>query len=95
MVRHSCTSHVLDLNFLKPHASAQTVIDLENKYSCTGHSPDLNFQELHVPVEVGVGIGQDAYRLHPCTSLNLTLNRHVFKTGQPIQIIFSEISERQ
>ena len=46
-----------------------------------------------MPVEIGVGIGKDAHRLHPCASLNLTLNRHVFKTGQPIQIVFSEISE--
>ena len=53
-----------------------------NKYMLYNrHLPDLNFQELHVPVEIGVRIGKDAHRLHPCASLNLALNRHVFKTG--------------
>lgn len=56
--------------------------------------PDLVLQEGHVAVQQGVGGGQDSHRLHPGSSLQLTLHRHVSKTGQPEVTAFAEIAEK-
>ena len=55
-------------------------------------SPDLVLQEVHVAVKQRVGGGQDSHRLHPRSSLELTLHGHVCKTGQPKVAAFTEIS---
>ena len=53
--------------------------------------PDLRFQKLHVSVQQGVGGGQYSHRLHPGSTLHLTLNSHVLKAGQTKHVLFAEI----
>lgn len=57
--------------------------------------PDLVLQEVHVAVKQSVGRRQNSHRLHPRSSLQLALNRHVGKTGQPEVIAFTEISNQR
>ncbi len=55
-------------------------------------SPDLVLQEVHVAVKQSVGGRQNSHRLHPRSTLQLALHRHVRKTGQPEVAAFTEIS---
>lgn len=54
--------------------------------------PDLVLQEVHVAVKQGVGGRKNSHRLHPRSSLQLALHRHVSETGQPEVTAFTEIS---
>lgn len=57
--------------------------------------PDLVLQEVHVAVEQSVGGRQNPHRLHPRSSLQLILHRHVSETGQPKVTAFTEISTQR
>lgn len=54
--------------------------------------PDLVFQEVHVAVQQRIGRRQNSYRLHPGSSLQLIVHRHVSKAGQPEVTAFAKIS---
>lgn len=55
-------------------------------------SPDLVLQEVHVAVKQSVGGAQNSHRLHPRSSFQFTLHRHVSKTRQAKVASFTEIS---
>lgn len=68
----------------------------KNTHTHTQHvSPDLVLQEVHIAVKQSVGGRQNSHRLHPRSSLQLTLHGHVGKTGQPKVAAFTEISNQR
>lgn len=54
--------------------------------------PNLSLEELHMSVKQSVRRCQYTNRLHACTTLQATFNRHVLKTRQTKHVLLSEVS---
>lgn len=84
--------HLGELLTPRPHPGWHSPVASPHTYA--SHVPNLILQEVHVPVKQGVGRRQDAHRLHPGATLQLTLHGHVGEAGEAEEGPLSEIARK-